>query len=75
MPVTGLHHVAMRVARFDDAVDFYSNVLELPTTLEWKMNGTDRAIMFDCGNGAHVEIFDAPDAPPPEDLQADGSTR
>ena len=57
MGITGMHHVAMRVARFDKAVEFYTDVLGLTSALAWGEKG-NRAIMLDCGDGSHVEIFE-----------------
>ncbi|NBX47978.1 MAG: VOC family protein [Chloroflexi bacterium] len=52
----GFHHVAVRVADFDGAVHFYSEVLGFSPKVTWG-EGDKRAVMLDTGNGSYLEVF------------------
>ncbi|RLT37154.1 MAG: VOC family protein [Chloroflexi bacterium] len=52
----GFHHVAVRVADFDSAVNFYSEVLGFSPKITWG-EGDKRAVMLDTGNGSYLEVF------------------
>ena len=66
----GLHHVALRTAKFDHSLAFYCNVLGFRTKLMWNMGDEEhpkRAAMLDAGDGNYVEMFerDEDEADPP----------
>jgi len=52
----GFHHVALKVANFDEAVAFYKDGLGLTEKISWG-EGDGRAVMLDTGDGNYVEIF------------------
>ena len=52
----GFQHVAVRVADFDGAVHFYSEVLGFSPKVTWG-EGDKRAVMLDTGNGSYLEVF------------------
>ncbi|NLF40894.1 VOC family protein [bacterium] len=54
--VTGLHHIALKVADFDKTVAFYRDGLGFTQKLAWG-EGDTRAVMLDIGDGSCVEIF------------------
>lgn len=60
--VTGLHHVAMRVADFDGVVAFYTEALGLTEAVRWG-EGDSRAVLLDAGDAHYVEIFAGGSAP------------
>lgn len=53
--VQGFHHVALKVADFEEAVSFYTEVLGLPAIHRWG-EGDKRAVMLDTGGG-YLEVF------------------
>jgi len=52
----GFHHVAIKVADFDRAVDFYTTGLGFTSKITWG-EGDKRAVMLDTGDGNYLEIF------------------
>ena len=52
----GFHHLAMRVADFDAAVEFYTEGLGFTEKVTWG-EGDGRAIMLDTGDGNYLELF------------------
>lgn len=56
--VTGFHHIAMDVKDIDASMRFYTQVLGFGIACTWG-EGEKRACMIDCGNGNHVELFQA----------------
>ncbi len=60
----GFHHVAVRVADFDAAVEFYGNVLGFVPKVLWGDPGK-RAAMLDTGKGDYLEVFEGGATPPP----------
>ena len=52
----GFHHVAMKVANFDESVTFYTRALGFTESLRWG-EGDNRAILLDCGDGNFFELF------------------
>jgi catechol 2,3-dioxygenase-like lactoylglutathione lyase family enzyme len=52
----GFHHVAIKVANFDESVTFYTRALGFTESLRWG-EGDNRAILLDCGDGNFFEIF------------------
>ena len=56
IPGAGLHHVSIRVADFDQAVEFYKEGLGFEEKLSCTLEG-QRMIQLDAGNGGRVEIF------------------
>jgi len=62
----GLHHVALRARDFDRTVGFYRDVLGCEPAMQWG-EAPKRAIMLDTGEGNHVEVFERPDTPAPND--------
>jgi len=62
--ITGFHHTAIRSARFDASVRFYTNVLGLKTKITWGA-GSERAVMLDAGYGNYLEIFERAEAASP----------
>ena len=52
----GFHHVAIRVAGFEEAVRFYTEGLGMVEKVRWGQ-GDGRAVMLDTGDGNYVEIF------------------
>ena len=54
--VSGFHHAALRAARFDASVRFYTRGLGLKQVLAWG-EGEGKAVMLDAGNGNCIEVF------------------
>ena len=54
--ISGLHHVAIRVADFDRAVEFYQQGLGFSVKGAWGED-SGRGALLDAGNGNYVEIF------------------
>ncbi len=52
----GFHHVAVRVADFDGAVHFSTEVLGFSPTVSWG-EGDKRTVMLDTGNSSYLEVF------------------
>jgi len=52
----GFHHVAIKVANFDESVAFYTRAMGFVERTRWG-EGNGRAIMLDCGDGNFFEIF------------------
>ena len=52
----GIHHVAIKVAEFDEAVRFYTEGLGFGVATSWGA-GDSRAVLLDTGNGNYLEIF------------------
>ena len=51
----GFHHVAVRIADCDGAVQLYTKVLGFSPTVSWG-EGDKRAVMLDTGNGSYLEV-------------------
>ena len=58
--IHGLHHVALWSKDFDRSVDYYTRVLGLQPRYQWG-EAPKRAIIMQCGNDGHVEVFERPD--------------
>lgn len=56
VPRGGIHHVAMRVANFDECVAFYTDGLGFPVAHSWG-EGEKRAALLDTGGGNYLEVF------------------
>jgi glyoxylase I family protein len=54
--VGGFHHIAMKAADFDVAVDFYIRGMGFKKGISWG-DGDSRAQMIDVGNNNYLEIF------------------
>ena len=54
--VKGFHHVAMKVANFDQCLAFYRDVLGLKPVVSWG-EADKRAVMLDMGDGGCIELF------------------
>jgi catechol 2,3-dioxygenase-like lactoylglutathione lyase family enzyme len=67
----GFHHVAIKVANFDESVTFYTRVLGFTEFIRWG-EGDNRAILLDCGDGNFFELF-AGGQPAPADTKAGGA--
>jgi len=67
----GFHHVAIKVANFDESVTFYTRVLGFTEAVRWG-KGDNRAILLDCGDGNFFELF-AGGQPVPADTKAGGA--
>ncbi len=52
----GFHHVAIKVANFDESVEFYTQALGFTVHARWG-EGDNRAILMDCGDGNFFEMF------------------
>ena len=52
----GFHHVAIKVARFDEAVRLYTEGLGFTRKAVWG-EGDDRGTLLDTGDGNYLEIF------------------
>jgi glyoxylase I family protein len=52
----GFHHVAIKVARFDDALRFYTDGLGFAVKAIWG-EGDARGTLLDTGDGNYLEIF------------------
>ena len=59
----GFHHVAIKVANFDESVMFYTRALGFIEAIRWG-EGDNRAILLDCGDGNFFEIFAGGQAAP-----------
>ncbi len=62
--ISGFHHTAIRSARFDESVRFYTEVLGLKIKITWGGDG-NRAAMIDAGDGNYVEVFERSEPAPP----------
>jgi len=62
----GIHHVALRARDFERSLAFYRDTLGLRVKVAWG-DAPARAAMLDTGRGGILEIFEQPDAPPPEE--------
>jgi len=62
--VNGFHHVALKVANFDEVVAFYTDVLGLEPKTHWGQ-GDKRAVMLDVGAGSFLEVFAGGGETPP----------
>ena len=67
----GFHHVAIKVANFDESVMFYTRALGFTEAVRWG-KGDNRAILLDCGDGNFFELF-AGGQPAPADAKAGGA--
>jgi catechol 2,3-dioxygenase-like lactoylglutathione lyase family enzyme len=67
----GFHHVAIKVANFDESVMFYTRVLGFTEFIRWG-EGDNRAILLDCGDGNFFEVF-AGGQPVPADAKVGGA--
>ena len=67
----GFHHVAIKVANFDESVMFYTRALGFTEAIRWG-KGDNRAILLDCGDGNFFELF-AGGQPAPADTKAGGA--
>lgn len=62
---SGLHHLALVCRDMERTVDFYSNVLEMPLTKGFDLEGGfGQHFFFDIGNGDELAFFWFRDAPP-----------
>jgi catechol 2,3-dioxygenase-like lactoylglutathione lyase family enzyme len=52
----GFHHVAIKVANFDESVTFYTRAMGFTESVRWG-EGDRRAILLDCGDGNFFELF------------------
>ncbi len=52
----GFHHVAIKVANFDESVTFYTRALGFTECTRWG-EADKRAILLDCGDGNFFELF------------------
>jgi len=59
----GFHHVAIKVANFDESVMFYTRALGFTEAVRWG-KGDNRAILLDCGDGNFFEVFAGGQATP-----------
>lgn len=63
IPGCGFHHVAIRSAKFDETVKFYTEVLGFKRSALWG-EGNSRGTLLDTGDGNYVEIFASETEPP-----------
>ena len=66
----GFHHVAIKVANFDESVTFYTRAMGFTEFARWG-KGDGRAILLDCGDGNFFEVF-AGGKPAPTGAKAGG---
>ena len=53
----GFHHVAIRTARWDESIRFYTEGLGFNQKITWG-EAPRRAVMLDTGDGNYLEIFE-----------------
>jgi catechol 2,3-dioxygenase-like lactoylglutathione lyase family enzyme len=58
MEISGVHHIAVKVADLARAESFYVSVLGLPVVRRWPASdaGQDRSVWFDLGAGAFLAL-------------------
>ncbi len=61
----GFHHVALRVRDFDKSLALYAQHFGFTPRIAWG-EAPKRAVIMAMGNGAHLELFERPEQPPPE---------
>lgn len=57
IPGCGFHHVAIRTAKWDESLQFYTQGLGFTVRIEWG-EAPRRAVMLDTGDGNYLEIFE-----------------
>ena len=57
IPGCGFHHVAIRTAKWDESLQFYTQGLGFSVRIEWG-EAPRRAVMLDTGDGNYLEIFE-----------------
>jgi len=56
IPGLGFHHIALKVADFEKAYRFYTEVLGLEEFASWPA-GENRIALLDMGDGRYLELF------------------
>ena len=57
IPGCGFHHVAIRTAKWDESIRFYTEGLGFNQKITWG-EAPRRAVMLDTGDGNYLEIFE-----------------
>jgi glyoxylase I family protein len=57
IPGCGFHHVAIRTAKWDESLNFYTQALGFNLRIQWG-EAPRRACMLDTGDGNYLEIFE-----------------
>ncbi|HEY0073016.1 MAG TPA: VOC family protein [Abditibacteriaceae bacterium] len=57
IPGCGFHHVAIRTAKWDESIRFYTQGLGFNQKITWD-EAPRRAVMLDTGDGNYLEIFE-----------------
>ncbi len=55
-PITGIHHVAIRVHDFEKAIAFYRDGLGFKERVRWN-DGKKWIVLLDAGSGDYIEIL------------------
>ena len=58
--IKAMHHIAIRVNKFDKTVQFYTEIMGFKQIYAWSEE-PERATMFDTGNGTKLEFFEKTD--------------
>ena len=61
--IKGLHHLALVCKDMERTVDFYTNILGMPLTKGFDLQGYGQHFFFDMGNGSELGFFWFNDAP------------